>query len=466
MSNSYYYNILFFAFENLVKCEGKYELDLDKFSDFRKVVVSRVKENYDSLTMKRSDTVKEKLKKFIIENEKMSKEDEARLLDLFLTKYKALFERKNNTIYLKKKVPYEDIAEVRYLEQRVDERDVLLSIYRESISFDAYEALGTTSILNDIKKIIEVEKNVEEAFYGDINNETKNIINIGSMFVKGKLISIIKRGYNIIDEYYSNLVSLASRANNHDWITDKILSDKIRSDDVLFLDNIYIDDEFSNLFQKAIFDDEVLVYKSLINYFDDIWDYINKDDEAASERVENILYDIFGDEDLDCDCDLEDVDDKVVDNANKLFYLKYISILNKLIDMGFNELIDTKNRLLYAMNYYDSNYMDNKYLSNSITKLNNNDYEMIHFHSFYVMSRLMLIDILDNNNYDSLIKKVIFISTYYQLTNDIRIFKILNSYHNSSLGSDLSNIILNKNYNELFKLSKTAKTKIKKKEDS
>ena len=138
MSNSYYYNILFFAFENLVKCEGKYELDLDKFSDFRKVVVSRVKENYDSLTMKRSDTVKEKLKKFIIENEKMSKEDEERLLDLFLTKYKALFERKDNTIYLKKKLPYEDIAEVRYLEQRADERDVLLSIYRESISFDAY----------------------------------------------------------------------------------------------------------------------------------------------------------------------------------------------------------------------------------------------------------------------------------------------------------------------------------------
>lgn len=466
MSNCYYYNILFFAFENLVKCEGKYELDLDKFSDFRKVVVGKVKDNYESLTMKKSDIVKEKLKKFIIENEKMTKNDEVRLLNLFLDKFKEIFARKDNTIYLKKKIPYEDIAEARFLEQRADERDVLLSIYRQSISFDAYEALGTTSILNDIKKIIEVEKNVEEAYYGDINDEAKSIINIGSMFVKGKLIGIVKKGYNIIDEYYSNLNSLASRANNHEWITDKVLSDKIRNDDVLFLDNIYIDDEFSNLFQKAIFDDEVLAYKSLINYFDDIWDYIGKDDEEVLERVENILYDIFGDKDLDGDYELEDVDDKMVDNANKLFYLKYITILNELIGNGFNELSDTKNRLLYAMNYYGTDYVDNSYLLKSLRELNNNDYEMIHFHDFYVMSRLMLIDILDNNNLDSIIKKIIFISTYYELSKDIRIVKVLENYHNSSLGIDVANIILNQNYNELFKVSKKVKMKIKEKENS
>ena len=434
MKGNYFYYIVFFAFENLVKCENRYELDIDNLFEYRREIVKRVKENLDFLTRHRSEAVRKKLERFISVNESMSLEYEKRLLEFFVENNNGLFGKDDQKIFLKKKIPYEDVAEVRFRAQEQTLRDTILAIFREAISFEALEVLGCTSLLEEMRKIVNIEKQVEEAYMGEDNNTNLQIINIGNFFVKGKLLGIVNRGYN------------------HDWITDIILSDRIREDSTLFLDNMYIDDEFSNLYQKAIFDKEPLVFKSLTNYFDDIWDYLYKDDKDANEKVESILYTVFGEDD-DFD-EYQETDDMKVEKARFFFYLSYIDKLDELIDNGCEELSETRNRLLYALNYYDGGIKNKKYSKKILSELSNEDFNTIDFQDIYVMARIMLLDILDYANYDNLLKKVVFISTYYKLTHDNRISRILKAYQDPSLGIDFTNAIINNDFHVIMVIEK------------
>lgn len=454
MKDNYFNYIVFFAFENLIKCENRYEVSIENLLNYRKEIVKRVKKNIDFLTKHRTREVRENLENFISVNESMNREDEEKILNDFINKNGSLFGKNDKNVFLKKKLPYEDVAEIRFRAQEETLRNTILAIFKEAITFESLEALECTSLLEETKKIIDVEKQIEEAYMGDDDDTNFQIINIGNFFVRGKLLSIVKRGYNIIDTHYSNLLEMSSRNNNHDWITDVILSNRIREESTMFLDNIYIDEEFSNLFQKAIFDNEPLTFKALINYFDDIWDYIYKDDIEANEKVESILYDLFGDDDEMDNDEYDDIDDTHVERAKFFFYLTYINKLDELLSNGCEDLSETRNRLLYALNYYDSGLKNKKHLKSVFKNLNDEDYNIIEFQDIYVMARIMLIDILDYGNYDKLLKKVLFISTYYKLTHDNRVRRILKAYQDPTLGIDLTNAIVNDNFNVITSIEK------------
>ena len=88
------------------------------------------------------------------EDIKIEELDEEEYLDIFLDKYEKMFGKKDNTIYLKERVPYEDIAEKRYMVEDPIERNVISSLFTEASSFESLMALGTTSIFDDVMKII------------------------------------------------------------------------------------------------------------------------------------------------------------------------------------------------------------------------------------------------------------------------------------------------------------------------
>ena len=119
---------------------------------------------------------------------------------------------------------------------------------------------------------------------------------------------------------------------------------------------------------------------------------------------------------------------------------------------GNNEdLNNSKNRLLYLLDNYGDNLFikenfNNSYKNISMEDINYND----DLYDFYTLSRLFLVDILEGWIDDELtIKKLLFISTYYNLTKDIRIEKIIEKYRITELGEKISKIILNGDYSFL-----------------
>ena len=69
MDNDYYNYIYYFAFENLIKCEGKYEISLDDIEKFRCEIVKKIKNKINHYSNHRPDEVREKLEDFVVFHE-------------------------------------------------------------------------------------------------------------------------------------------------------------------------------------------------------------------------------------------------------------------------------------------------------------------------------------------------------------------------------------------------------------
>lgn len=461
MNKGYFYNIIFLAFENLIKCENKYEVDIDTLSDYRKVITKRIKDNLDYWSKRKSDTVKNLLLDFIKINETMTKEKEKETLSLFLTKNHKLFGRKGNIIYLKKKVPYEDIAEVRYLTKNESIRDLLNSIYKEGTSFEAYESLKTLSIVNDVKKIIGVEKVIEETYINPLE-ETNTLKSVGNFYVRGKFLIIATKPLYVIDEYYKNIKEYSMSDNLDICAVDKLLSEKVKNSEPLYINNPYIYGELSNIFQTAIFSDSELHYKSLIYYFDNVWDYVYKDDMEDEEELDSYLP--AGEEDT-YDFTQEERDS---DKVNLFFYINYFLKLNYYNKQKKSTDIETtRKRLLYVLNHFDSNLDNNTHLQEKYEELTEelSYYERDDYKDFYIMSILFLKDMFYGNIDELSLKKAIFISCYYDLTEDHRIKKLIenNKKINKKNYKNIYDAVMNRNY-EALSIENINKIKQKKKE--
>ena len=461
MNKGYFYNIIFLAFENLIKCENKYEVDIDTLSDYRKVITKRIKDNLDYWSKRKSGTVKNLLLDFIKINETMTKEKEKETLSLFLTKNHKLFGRKGNIIYLKKEVPYEDIAEVRYLTKNESIRDLLNSIYKEGTSFEAYESLKTLSIVNDVKKIIGVEKVIEETYINPLE-ETNTLKSVGNFYVRGKFLIIATKPLYVIDEYYKNIKEYSMSDNLDICAVDKLLSEKVKNSEPLYINNPYIYDELSNIFQTAIFSDSELHYKSLIYYFDNVWDYVYKDDMEDEEELDSYLP--AGEEDT-YDFTQEERDS---DKVNLFFYINYFLKLNYYNKQKKSTDIETtRKRLLYALNHFDSNLDNNTHLQEKYEELTEelSYYERDDYKDFYIMSILFLKDMFYGNIDELSLKKAIFISCYYDLTEDHRIKKLIenNKKINKKNYKNIYDAVMNRNY-EALSIENINKIKQKKKE--
>ena len=82
------------------------------------------------------------------------------------------------------------------------------------------------------------------------------------------------------------------------------------------------------------------------------------------------------------------------------------------------------------------------------------------FYDYYVISRLFLVDILEGFiDDDKTLRKMIFVSTYYDLTKDKRIEKIINKYKNTEIGEKIYDTIFSHNY---IQFNTTSSQRIKK----
>ena len=121
-------------------------------------------------------------------------------------------------------------------------------------------------------------------------------------------------------------------------------------------------------------------------------------------------------------------------------------------------MLKSRTRLLYLFDRFEyqlydrdglQRLKDNIFISDICD--NESEYKE-YFYEFYIMSMLFLLDILCQNNYEFLLKKILFVSTYYEITKDSRIEEVIDKYRYTDMGIKLYQIIINHD-KDVFKSS-------------
>ena len=445
MDDSFFDIILIFAFEKMIKCENKRKININNFYNYRVKIVELIKNNYNSIIKDLDDDSINRLNSFIEINENMSLDDEIKKIKLFINNNDE-YRLEDDYIILDDDISYDDVIEVKYSDSSV----ISSIIYRFASSFDAYEVLGTMSIVNDVTKMINAEKYIEEAFMNN-DKDLDLVTDIGNYYINSKFATLAVKPFYVIDEYYSTLNNLTK--NNSNNLMEKIISKNTRLSNEYFLNNSFIEGELTNIYQTAIFDSNKHYGNSLLNHFDDVWDYVysddyNKDDEDIDEDSFDEEYEEFDDEDS-FDEEYDNYYDP--DSIILYFYMNYLLRINDYLNVkNSKEMENTKKRLLYALNYYDGKLSDTNHFMDKYKSLYK---ELMYsdrssYDDFFLMSMIFLSDMLDGNIDELSLRKVIFISCYYDLTLDFRIKKTLDNSvkENSEIGIILCDGILNHNY--------------------
>lgn len=180
---------------------------------------------------------------------------------------------------------------------------------------------------------------------------------------------------------------------------------------------------------------------------------------SMAERMEQ--KEMFEDEfDDECDEDEFDNDDENYMNQvacylyekkiSMAFYLNYIDHINQHQKCyGDDESLENaKRRLLYVLDGYGDDLYKEENFEKALGEVSIEGGEPSEvFSDFYAASRLFLVDILENwADDDLLIKKLLFVSTYYDLTHDKRINKILDKYAQTEMGQKVTISIFEHDY--------------------
>lgn len=357
------------------------------------------------------------------------------------------------------------------------------------------DILGATKIKEFVNKIIKDEKKIENAYQTYSEVELEQSIKKILALVNYRLALIGNLNDNKMMCYGRTISSLGEvdiESNGKDvWL----LSDYLMENDKFY--NLYsksIDNSILDKYQKAIFDNSTLVYDRLNIIMNKFWDYREPDAQLEVEPVDPDAFfllmedrmkeldsfkDEFEEEGIEIDFDEFDEEDDwdQVDfylykkRINMTFYLNYINSINKFSEIYGNDenLEGSKYRLLYLLDSYGDNLFKKENFQQSLNdfSMSEIDYKQ-DFDDFYTLSRLFLIDILEGWIDDEMtLKKLLFASTYYDLTQDKRIKRIINKYNNTELGKKISDIVLKNNFSKLTSdfVSPTKKL-IKKKTDN
>lgn len=458
MNNNFYNYIILLAFDTANKYQGKESIEIKDLFNFRleisKIVDDKYNKNYFL-----DDNLKDKLNNFLKSQFDMKSNEELLYLLLFLRKYNDFFSSDGKSLYLNG-----TLQDLQYLKDNIftnrDEKVICSFLDQIADSKNLIEILKADSIIKDIEKLHRIENVIEEGYLDYENENSKNAIRIGNLAI----LNNFKRIVNLPEEdirRYSKMIFEKSVDEYMDGSFFLISSD-IENKSRLFEENAHITDELGNIFQQAIFDDNSLTTEQLNNYFDNYWEIKMNTDEINYDDLD-LEYDNYYDEDIDED-EYDEDDDFDYNKTNLIFYISYIDRINYYLK-NFNKdevLLNSKKRLLYALNPRGYNLYEEKNYNKLSKEIKSSDINIdTDFNDFYVMSMLFLTDILNGwlEEKDTLLRKILFISTYYDITNDSRILNFIKKYINEPIGLKVYNAIINHSYLDFRSENKKVKKK-------
>jgi len=214
-----------------------------------------------------------------------------------------------------------------------------------------------------------------------------------------------------------------------------------------------IDDRIYDIFQYAIFGKTSLVSKKTNEMLQNLYFYRDENNNEPELLEDYFSEDLTFSENLDDDNTCYIVDNEETDLA---FYLTYLHKLNQYIKKYGEsvDLIDTKNRLLYALDMPRLCLFKQEKFIQELEKVKEFELEPEDFDFFEDEVRFMADEVFMTETDKNTIKKLLFISTYYELTKDKKIVKILNKHSDKKNFAKYSEIIFGEPKGYSKKLSK------------
>ena len=203
----------------------------------------------------------------------------------------------------------------------------------------------------------------------------------------------------------------------------------------VFVDNI--DSRIYDIDQYAIFSKKSFADLRMNKIFDEIHfsmfsDMVYKEEEQELDSSE---YD-----ELESENEEYDYDFYSGDLAFNILYLKKLRLYMEKYGVN-NELLETYNRLLYATDspelcLFIDKCMTSEFKNLEISEIDDSDLmfikEEVRFMAYEIFAK-------EPNNYT--IRKLLFISTYYELTKDEKILKNINKHNNNKNFDNYTKII-------------------------
>lgn len=442
-------------------------LSVQQIHDFRICILNSIKDFFSQYDSFDNADFEVKLKKYIKTNEEMSLQSEVRYLKEFLSEHDDLFGYDDGILYLKVDISPDGLNDLKFeLESYTQEFGNIIGGHMISY-FDApktLDVLGTTVMKDDVLKFHNLERTIEDSYATHHIVDTQNLIRFGNLMVASKLKKLASYDHSYINSYYRMVKNLEFDEMGHTPLS--LLSEDVKFKDDFYENNNYIDYEMSNRYLHAIFGTKNLAWEKMLGYMDILeeskrpvsdepifepadgdWDkFLEK--FATDEEIE--FDDEFDDEEYDeffFERETEEDDeDRFKYQVSFKFYLKYIEMLNRFMSINGEllELSNAKKRLLYLLDQHGLFMFDNKRFEMLSSKVSFEDLEYKRdMYDFYTISRLFLIDILKFGTLDNnVLRKLLFVSNYYNITDDVRIKRIINKYKKTEVGNIVYNSIM------------------------
>lgn len=409
----------------------------------------------------------------------MTLQEESQKFLKFINDNGEFFYYKDGVISLRQGIIYENLYQTYFdfdLYNDIADKIICGELIGNHDNIKCLDILGTKKIKDYVYKIINDEKKIESAYQIYTGIELKQNIQKILNYVSYRLALIGNLKNDKLRCYHRTILNYGHYDLDSKGKEIWLLSDNLMKKDKFYnLNSKYIDYIVSNKFQRAIFDAGTLVYDKLDDILSAIWSYrepnaqleiepVDPDEtslliEEGMEQLESYDDEFEDNEEIDFDeyeekDDLNQIELYLNDkNINLAFYLNYINHLNEFLEnFGNNEILEkSKSKLLYLLDAYG----DNLYIKENFINIMNKvsmvkiDYKE-DFYDFYVISRLFLVDVLEGWIHDDMtLRKMIFVSTYYELTKDRRIKRIINKYRETEIGDIISKIVLEGDYSKL-----------------
>lgn len=456
MDSFHNYTILM-AFQYIYKYEGKKAISVERLKHYRKILLEEILDEYKN--GKDCDYLQEVDQWSGEVSFKEINEDEA--LQDFLDKYEDYIYLNNNIVSLKENVIFEDISElIRQIRVKENVPSRFDIIHHNDKLMNALEISSIEKIINEYSKVEEMIENLYNKLFTEEDTEKirKNIKSL--LFIRLCFFTkIFKMPDYRVDAFRIISGSYGKKANkDYDYDKYPINLDLYEKEDLDF-DNVLedIDDRLFDINQYAIFgkNKNVLYLDKIENQLDnfDMSEYglsFNPKEEIDpfKDYSDIIETDMLAREQFEekCEAHPENVFE-VHDSSDEfwIFYMNYLNNLDKYMSIygETKELLLAKRRLLYAMDKPELMIYEQKNFEKELEKCKSIELDEDSFSFFVDEIYFMAKEVFMVPSDEYTIRKLLLVGTYYNLTNDVELKKIIEEFKNNTKYEFFYDIMIN-----------------------
>lgn len=438
-----YINILVFSI--LLKYENKRSIKIDTLAKYHHMLLKEVFKVYESGEVEfggEADQWAGKIEFVAGENDN---------IDNFLSNYSHLFYRKGDLICLYDHVEYSEL--INKEKEIRDDQNISHRFFAASSNDCLLDLLNVGKIRTVIEKYVDIERDIEKCYslLNQTNSSDENIRQLMKLLFTRALFfnNVCQNPRYVLDAFRLESWRVYQADSTFRY-------SKLPIDLDLWKDSEYyvdwendigdIDDRIYDIFQYAIFGETSLIYKKMKEMLTNL--YFSGDPKQNFE----VCLDAFGGK-----FDDQNTYYAISTEENDLaFYLNYLAKLNKYMGKYGEtpDLLQTKNRLLYALDMPSLGLYDEANFEQQLVSYQNFEFDEEDFDFLAAEIRFMADEVFMVEPDANTVKKLLLISTYYELSEDDEIKDIVNSHNDDDNFEFYSEIIFGETKKDVKTLNK------------